>query len=102
MRQRQILDVKKVYALAEDLRLMVLLDPEALSRVTPPETLLKDCQNFLVHHSFFVRAMRKGRGDQRASIRQAFLWLERCPCPGIVLHKRVRPLNIFGSGSGMR
>jgi len=39
---RQILDVKEVYALAEDLRLMVLLDPEALPRVTPPETLLKD------------------------------------------------------------
>jgi hypothetical protein len=47
---RQILDVKEVYALAEDLRLMVLLDPEALSRVTPPESLLKDCQNILVRH----------------------------------------------------
>ncbi|MGD0533341.1 MAG: hypothetical protein ABSA62_14015 [Methyloceanibacter sp.] len=50
MRQRQILDVKEVYALAEDLRLMVLLDPEALPRVTPPESLLKDCQNILVRH----------------------------------------------------
>ena len=49
-RQRQILDVKEVYALAEDLRLMVLLDPEALPRVTPPESLLKDCQNILVRH----------------------------------------------------
>jgi hypothetical protein len=50
MRQRQILDVKKVDALAEDLRLMVLLDAKALPRVPPPETLLKDCQNILVRH----------------------------------------------------
>ena len=50
MRQRQILEVKEVYALAKDLRLMVLLDPEALSRVPPPETLLKDCQNIWVRH----------------------------------------------------
>jgi len=50
MRQSQILDVKEVYALAEDLRLMVLLDPEALPRVPPPDTLLKDCQNILVRH----------------------------------------------------
>jgi hypothetical protein len=42
--------VKEVYALAENLRLMVLLDPEALPRVTPPESLLKDCQNLLVRH----------------------------------------------------
>ena len=33
MRQREILEVKEVYALAKDLRLMVLLDPEALPRV---------------------------------------------------------------------
>jgi len=45
MRQRKILDVKEVYALAEDLSLMVLLDPEALPRVPLPDTLLKDCQN---------------------------------------------------------
>jgi hypothetical protein len=50
MRKCQILDVEKVYALAEDLRLMILLDPEALSRVPPPETLLKDRQNILVRH----------------------------------------------------
>jgi hypothetical protein len=36
MRQRQILDVKKVDALAEDLRLMVLFDAKALPRVPPP------------------------------------------------------------------
>jgi hypothetical protein len=34
--------VEEVYALSKDLRLVVLLDPEALPRVTPPETLLKD------------------------------------------------------------
>jgi hypothetical protein len=45
MRQRQILEVKEVYALAEDLRLMLILDPEAVPRVPPPETLFKDCQN---------------------------------------------------------
>jgi hypothetical protein len=33
--------VKEIYALAEDLRLMVLPDPESLSRVLPPETLLR-------------------------------------------------------------
>jgi hypothetical protein len=50
MRQRQILDVKEVYALAEYLRLMFLLDPEALPRVTPPKSLLKYCQIILVRH----------------------------------------------------
>jgi hypothetical protein len=40
--------VKEVYALAEDPRLMVLLDPEALLRVPPPDTLSKDCQNILL------------------------------------------------------
>jgi hypothetical protein len=35
-RQHQIFDVKKIYALAEDLRLMILLDPEPLSRMTTP------------------------------------------------------------------
>ena len=42
MRQRQILEVKKVYALAEDLRLMVFFELEAIPRVLPPETLFKD------------------------------------------------------------
>jgi len=42
--------MKKVYALAKDLRLMVLLDPKSLSSMTTPETLFKDCQNFGVHH----------------------------------------------------
>ena len=46
----QILDVKEVYALAEDLRLMIFLDPEALPGVPPPDTLFKDCQNILVRH----------------------------------------------------
>ena len=47
MRQNQIFDVKGVYALAEDLRLMVLLDPEALPRVPPPDTLLKGLSEYL-------------------------------------------------------
>ena len=29
---------------------MSVLDPEALPRVPPPDTLLKDCQNILVRH----------------------------------------------------
>ena len=40
---------KEAYALTEDLRLMVLLDLEALSRMRP-ESLLKDCLNILVRH----------------------------------------------------
>jgi len=36
--------VKEVYAF------MILLDPEALSRVTLPESLLKDRQDILVRH----------------------------------------------------
>jgi hypothetical protein len=43
--------VKEVYALAEDLRLMVLLDPKPLPRVSPPKTLFKDCQDILVRHA---------------------------------------------------
>src|SRR4029078_7673313 len=50
MRQRQILEVKEVYALAEHLRLMLFLDPEAVPRVPPPQTLFKDCQNIWVRH----------------------------------------------------
>jgi hypothetical protein len=42
--------VKEVDALAEDLRLMVFLDPEAVPRVLSPETLFKDGQNICVCH----------------------------------------------------
>ena len=66
MRQRQILDVKEVYALAEDLRLMILLDPEALSRMPPPEPLLKDCQNIWVHH-VLRESFWAGRGGRLVS-----------------------------------
>ena len=45
MRQRQILEVKEVHALAENLRLMLFLNPEAVARVLPSQTLFKDCQN---------------------------------------------------------
>jgi hypothetical protein len=40
MRQRQVLEVKEVYALTKDLSLMVLLDFQALSRVQRPQALL--------------------------------------------------------------
>jgi hypothetical protein len=43
--------VKEVYALAEDLRLMVLLDPKTLPRMSPPKPLFKDCQDILVRHA---------------------------------------------------
>jgi len=43
--------VKEVYALAEDLRLMVLLYPKTLPRMSPPKPLFKDCQNILVRHA---------------------------------------------------
>jgi hypothetical protein len=39
MRQREVLEVKEVYALTKDLRLMVLFDLKALSRVVRPKTL---------------------------------------------------------------
>ena len=45
MRQRQILEAKEVHALAENLRLMLFLNPEAVARVLPSQTLFKDCQN---------------------------------------------------------
>jgi hypothetical protein len=40
MRQREVLEVKEVYALTKDLRLMVPLDFEALSRVIRPKARL--------------------------------------------------------------
>jgi hypothetical protein len=43
--------VKKVYALAEYLRLMVLLDSKALPRMSPAETLIKDGQDIFVRHA---------------------------------------------------
>jgi hypothetical protein len=71
--------VKEIYALAEDLRLMVLPDPESLSRVLPPETLLKDCQNILVRHglreSFWVGARLAKRGlNCKAFFRKRVGW----------------------------
>ena len=69
----KILDVKEVYALAEDLRLMVLLDPEALPRVPPPDTLLKDCQNILVRHGL-RESFWAGRVGQTRLDLQGFLF----------------------------
>jgi hypothetical protein len=73
IRQRQILEVKEVYALAEDLRLMVLLDPEALPRVLSPETLFKDCQNILVRHGL-LESLWAGRVGQTRLDLQGFLF----------------------------
>ena len=42
MRQGQILDVKEVQALAEDLRLVILFDSDTLTRMAPAEALLED------------------------------------------------------------
>jgi hypothetical protein len=81
MRQSQILDVKEVYALAEDLRLMVLLDPEALSRVPPPDTLLKDCQNILVRHGL-RESFWAGRVGQTRLDLQGFLFRKRAAREG--------------------
>jgi hypothetical protein len=38
MRQREVLEVKEVYALTKDLRLVVFFDLKALSRVATPKT----------------------------------------------------------------
>jgi hypothetical protein len=76
MRQSQILDVKEVYALAEDLRLMVLLDPKALPRVPPSDTLLKDCQNILVRHGL-RESFWAGRVGQTRLDLKAFFFEER-------------------------
>src|SRR4029079_14529945 len=51
MRQRAILRVKEDYAFDDDTRLMFLLDPKPLPRVSPPKTLFKDCQDILVRHA---------------------------------------------------
>jgi hypothetical protein len=40
VRQREVLEVKEVYALTKDLRLVVLFDLKAPSRVATPKTLL--------------------------------------------------------------
>jgi hypothetical protein len=50
VRQWKVFEVKKIYPLTKNLRLMVLLDFESLSRVPRPETLLKNRQNFLGRH----------------------------------------------------
>ena len=66
MRQRQILEMKEICTLAENLRLMVLLDLKAPPRVPPTETLLKNRQNILFRHSqrdsFWIGAELAKRG----------------------------------------
>ena len=60
VRQWKILEVKEVYALTKDLRLVVLLDFEALSRVPRPETLLEYGQNILGHHCLTTDMLSAG------------------------------------------
>ena len=48
MRQRGVFEVKKIQPLAEDLRLVVLLDAEALPRMQAPETFLERGQHVVV------------------------------------------------------
>ena len=48
MRQRGVFEVKKVQPLAEDLRLVVLLDAEALPRMQAPETSFERGQHVVV------------------------------------------------------
>ena len=50
MRQGEVLDVKEVDALAEDLRLVVRLDAEALARIAPAESLFQKFQDGVARH----------------------------------------------------
>ena len=50
MRRREILDVKEIDALSEDLRLVVLLDAEPLARIAPSEARLKQVWDGIVRH----------------------------------------------------
>ena len=52
MRRREILKVKKIEALAKNLRLMLALDAKALLRVHPPETLFEHAANLVVPHGW--------------------------------------------------
>ncbi len=66
MRRGEILDVKEVDALAEDLRLVVLLDAETLARIAPSETLLQNCQfSFVAHGVPHFRRPELGRSGLR-------------------------------------
>ena len=50
MRRREILDVKEIDALSEDLRLVVLLDAEPLARIAPSEARLEQVWDGIVRH----------------------------------------------------
>jgi hypothetical protein len=50
MRGSEILDVKEIDALAEDLCLVILLYTEPLARITPPEARLKQVLNWVARH----------------------------------------------------
>ena len=60
MRQRRVLEVKEVQTLAEDLRLVILLDAEALARMETPETLLERRKHVVVVCSHGVQVSSDG------------------------------------------
>ena len=60
MGERRVLEVKEVQPLAEDLRLVILLDAEALARMETPETLLERSQHVVVVCSHGVQVSSGG------------------------------------------
>jgi hypothetical protein len=77
--------VREVYAI-EQLRLMVLADPVALSRVEQPESLLKDCQNIFVRHGHLC--------SKQNWLTQLYLqsFLERCTAGNQAEEKQILKL----------
>jgi hypothetical protein len=65
MRQREVLEVKEVYALTKDLRLMVLFDLKALARVARPKTLFQNRQDIFFRH-FLEEHLTVYNADSRA------------------------------------
>ena len=60
MGERRVLDVKEVQPLAENLRLVILLDAEALARMETPETLLERSHHVVVGCSHGVQVSSGG------------------------------------------
>ena len=60
MGERRVLDVKEVQPLAENLRLVILLDAEALARMETPETLLERSHYVVVGCSHGVQVSSGG------------------------------------------
>ena len=62
MRGLEVLDVEEVDPLPEDLRLMVLLDAEALARVAPAEALFQQVQDRFAGQSGVVSLTQRSSG----------------------------------------